>query len=468
MALREYVPGNLIYANGQKFVPKQYLIETGMDIAETPCFQVDKEREAIQEIAPGASASGFGILSLQTIPVSDVELAHQTQISDEEENRWQMPVMIYAEEKQRHNGGSLYDWGGKVFQFRHGVNFRMINAGSVSVSQSDRLGYPVCTICGQSISPLSTEPAIDAFRKNHEERCGKKPTDVGFYADIIADCMMIPDCDNRKEAYSVLESLRTGAAHVLDMHIDDLQILVIGHVDNDKVDAYLWDPMPGGSGLLKQIINNFKTVTETTLKLIKDCSGACQTACVNCLQTYRNSFYHKHLDRHEAKKILEGRKNELKFQHAIPAVGNAGNQPISADAQPVNGAEQKLKKLLECAGFCNGEWQHQIRFKEKINSPFGSTTPDVFYPQQDPDDTEKGLCVYLDGMSSGIHGNPQAQERDRTIREQLRSEGYIVISIPAFELTDKGAMVGYFKRIAKFLSGRELASRITNNTEWFG
>lgn len=466
MALREYVPGNLIYANGQKFVPKQYLIETGMDISETPCFGVDREREAIVDIAPGSDAASLDMLVVQTIPICDVELAHQTQISDEEENRWQMPVMIYAQEKPRHNGGSFFDWGGKGLQFRHGVHFRMINAGTPAAPQTDRLGYPICTICGQSISPLSSATAIDTFRKNHEERCGKIPIDIGFYADIVADCMMMPDCENRKEAYSVLEALRTGAAHVLDMHIDDLQILVIGHTDDDKVDAYLWDPMPGGSGLLKQIINNFAEVIEKTLSLIKDCSGACQTACVNCLQTYRNSFYHKQLDRHEAIRILEERKEKLEFQHAIPAIGSVAGSSAAIGAQPVNGAEQKLKQLLEKAGFFNGEWQQQIKFKEKINSPFGGTTPDIFYPKQDPDDDEKGLCIYLDGMSSGIHGNPEAQVRDRTIREHLRSENYVVISIPAFELTDKGAMVVHFKRIAKFLSGRDFANRISS-AEWF-
>ena len=105
-----------------------------------------------------------------------------------------------------------------------------------------RLGYPVCTVCGQSVSPLSSDRQRDAFRQTHTERCGRMPEGIGFHADVTADVVSLPACDSAETAYSVLETLRIGAAQVLDMHLDDLQILVIGHVDRDDVDALLWDP----------------------------------------------------------------------------------------------------------------------------------------------------------------------------------------------------------------------------------
>ena len=116
----------------------------------------------------------------------------------------------------------------------------------------------------------------------------------------------------------------------------------------------------------------------------------------------------------------------------------------------------------------DGEWQQQIKFKHKLNNKFGSTTPDVFYPPQDPDDdSEKGLCIYLDGMSAGIHGNTEAQEKDRIIRAELLNDGYSVISITVQELDDKKAMISYFKKIAKFLVGREFAQKIAEKSDWF-
>ena len=89
MALREYVPGNLIYANGQKFVPRHYMLITGEQYKEQPVMAFNKDNEAMVELPPGTPPASLGMESLVTIPICDVELAHQFQISDEEENRFQ-------------------------------------------------------------------------------------------------------------------------------------------------------------------------------------------------------------------------------------------------------------------------------------------------------------------------------------------------------------------------------------------
>ena len=104
--------------------------------------------------------------------------------------------------------------------------------------------YPVCTVCGQSVSPLSSERQREEFREAHAERCRRPTEAIGFYAGVTADALTLPACDDATTAYSVLEALRFGAARVLDMHMDDLQILVIGHFERDSVDAVLWDPIP--------------------------------------------------------------------------------------------------------------------------------------------------------------------------------------------------------------------------------
>lgn len=469
VALREYVPGNLIYANGQKFVPRQFMLAAGMEIDEKPSFLVDKEKGSIKAInSPADAASGEDAV-LKTIAVCDVELAHQTQISDEEENRWQMPVMIYAIEKKRHNGGISYRWGDDAkLDFRHNVYFRMVNAGAKNSSKPDAaLGYPVCSICGQSVSPMSSDAQLKNFTERHLERCEKAPERIGFYADVTSDAFSLPDCKNQTVAYSVMEAIRMGAAHVLDMHLQDLQVMTIPHFDDDKVDAYLYDPMPGGSGLLAQIVDHFQQIYEAMVEFLEGCSSGCESSCINCMQNYRNSFYHQYLNRHTALEFLHGHGGTLKFGHDIPSLG-INFSPTKQGGEPANRAEQRLQSMLKKAGFMDGEWQKQIKFKHVLNNKFGSTTPDVFYPPQDPEDeTEKGLCIYLDGLSVGIHGNPDAQEKDRLIREELRNEGYEVISIPAVELDDKKAMTGYFRRIAKFLVGREYAHKIANDTAWF-
>lgn len=468
MALREYVPGNLIYANGQKFVPRHYMLVTGEQYQEQPVMAFSREKEAMVELSPGTSPSAMSMDALKVIPICDVELAHQFQISDDEEYRFQMPVMVFAVDKEQHNGGEEYAWGPATLQRRSNANFRMANLGTPGAT-GGQCGYLICTICGQSISPLSSNEALQKFRAGHKERCGQEPQQIGFYADITADCLKMPDCENRIIAYSVMEALRMGAAHILDMHIEDLQIMVIGRLDTDAVDAYLWDPMPGGSGLIQQILARFDDILQEAIRLLDGCSGACEKACINCMQNFRNMFYHKYLDRHLALSILRERQGLLRLRHAIPPTRTTGTAQASQNGGgPVNQAEARLKNLLDRAGLTEGIWQQHVQFRKPIERiGFKTTTPDVFYPPLDDDDDQKGLCLYLDGMSQDIHGNPDAQAQDKAIRDHLRNEGYEVVELTVHDLDDQKAVTDAFKRIARFAFGRPKAKELQDNPDWF-
>jgi ATP-dependent helicase YprA (DUF1998 family) len=467
IALREYVPGNLIYANGHRFVARRFHRDVEEDRSEMPVFEVNTDREAVIQTQLGHAPGTIGSGTLRAIAVCDVDLVHQSQISDEEETRFQMPVAVYGREKGRHDGGMMYTWGDRHLSIRRGVHLRLVNVGSTPViEERQQLGYPICRICGQSVSPLASDRQIEHFETSHEERCHQKPEMVGFFADAVADCLTLPECSSRSEAYSILEALRMGASHVLDMHLEDLQILVIGHVDRDEVDALLWDPMPGGSGLLEQIRDNFAAVVRAAQDIVSSCPSLCDHSCIDCLQTFRNGYYHKHLDRHVAHQLLIDRGDALKPAHAIPAA-QPSRQAHDSDAQPVNDAETKLKHLLEAAGFTSEQFQQQIRFKQPISldHQIGSTTPDVFFAGEDEDDEK--VCIYLDGMSAALHGDPATAERDREIRTWLRSNGYQVIEITGVELDDRDAMTRHFRKLARYLSGRSLADEIAANPRWF-
>ena len=283
--LREYVPGNLIYANGHRFVARRFRRDlpgapdrgsqtSGGDRADMPFYEVSVERQAVRETRRGETSSLNGTV-LQTMAVCDTDLIHTSHISDEEDLRFQLGVAIYGTELGQHAGGRAFRWGPQPVQLRRGVRLRLVNVGPAGAVESLRrgnsdgtpgqenrraaLGYPVCTVCGQSVSPLSDKQRED-FRQKHGERCGHVPAGIGFHADVTADVLSLPACDSPETAYSLLEALRIGAAQVLDMHLDDLQILVVGHGDRDEVDALLWDPMPGGSGRLDQLCERFGEV----------------------------------------------------------------------------------------------------------------------------------------------------------------------------------------------------------------
>ena len=488
-ALREYVPGNLIYANGHRFVARRFHRDLDQgEQAEMPCYEVSVAQQAIHFAPQGVGALLEGQM-LRTIAVCDADLVHSSHISDDEELRFQLGVAIYGVERGQHSGGKAYDWGRQPLHLRRGVRLRLVNAGPASVvratqpgngrrnlpqgqdsapgstasvppEEEPRLGYPVCVVCGQSVSPLSSERQRMEFRNSHAERCGTRPQNIGFHADATADALSLPDCEDATLAYSLLEALRCGAAQVLDMHTDDLQILVIGQIQRDAVDALLWDPMPGGSGLLDRLRERFPEVARAALAVVENCPALCQSSCIDCLQTFRNAYYHRFLDRRKAGERLREWGETLSFAHDIPS-----QQPSSvptANALPVNDAETKLRQLLLAAGFGEGVRGEQIRLSQAL----GSTTPDVIYRAEDHGPDE-GVCIYLDGLSEHLHGNPQTAEADRQIRAWLRGGGFEVIEIPANELDDRQAMVRHFRRLATYLGDQELRTQLRADTSWF-
>lgn len=449
LAIRENVPGNLLYANGSRFVPRFFHLQAD----EALWFAVDAARGAVAEVQ-GGGGGGFGVERMRAIRVCDVDLPHHSSISDEESFRFQLGVAVYGYEQPWHAGGRAWTWGGRAVTYRRGVRLRLVNVGATG---GTGLGYPICTVCGQSRSPFASEAELGRFGEDHRVRCGRKPEQVGFYTDTTADALCLPGC-TKVEAYSLLEALRLGAAEVLEMEQEDLQVLVIARPLQEEVDAVLYDPMPGGSGLIEQMLARWSEVVVAARQVAAGCPGRCRRSCVDCLQNFRNGWYHMHLSRHEALSALEARGASLVPSHEIPI-----RLPDAARAEgPDNAAEEALRALLERAGFHGWEAQRVI----ELGMPLGRTRPDFFFA--DPEDRREGICIYLDGMSRRLHGDPATARRDREIREELRERGYEVIEIQASQLQDKEAMRKHFYRLGRLLLGRQAAEAIRAGDGWFG
>lgn len=453
VALREYVPGNLIYANGSRFTPRTFHLEA----TEPTLFSVDISHEAVTEQGlPNPTAlEALGSMALTAVPVCDADLAHLSTITDDEEYRFQLPVATYGYKLDRHSGGAGYRWGEKDLLYCRGVHFRLVNVGASTEVSQGRLGYPVCTVCGQSRSPFASETEMEHFLKSHHDRCGRPPSRIGYYANVVADALELPGCSTREEAYTLAEVLRLGMSRVLEMEREDLEVLVVGRSGVAEVDAVLYDPMPGGSGLLEQALARWEEVVTEARAAAEDCPSVCRSSCVDCLQTFRNQFYHRYLDRAAALERLDAWGRALEKTHDLPA-----KLPEAApkdDRMPVNVAEARLRKMLLAAGFPEAEWQKPIA----LGRPFGTTTPDAFYQE------EEGICIYLDGLSKHIHGTPETQKRDREIRDELRSKGYEVLEIAASDLDDRAAMGRHFYRLGVWLLGKAEAKKIRDGAGWF-
>jgi ATP-dependent helicase YprA (DUF1998 family) len=456
LALREYVPGNLIYANGHRFLPRFFHLEA----VEPTLFQVDLTHGAVAEVGVGdlVQGPGVGARLLESVPICDVDLPHQSHITDDEDHRFQLPVMVYGYEQPRHGGGKAFSWGSRDVTLRDSLHLRLVNVGPASAVREGRaLGYPVCLVCGQSRSALASDADLKAFSQDHQQRCGRPVGAVGFFADVVADAIGLPGCEDPTEAYSLAEALRQGAAEVLKMELQDLQLLAIGKTGEAGLDILIYDPMPGGSGLLEQMLARWEDVVGKALELVEGCPSDCASACVDCLLHYRNTFYHAHLDRHVAARLLRTQGTGLEAAHEIPP-----RLPAPARvAQPVNESESLLLRMLERAGFHDPKPQHSIA----LGKPLGTTTPDFFF--EDVSGRTEGVCIYLDGMSESLHGDARTRKKDRAIREELRSVGYEVIEIAYGDLTDREAMRRHMARLGRMLLGKERAAAFREDDSWF-
>lgn len=459
LAVREYVPGNVIYANAHKFVPRTFHL-----IPEEPIvFAVDLANESIQETGGLAKATAptqteaLGSASIFGVQVCDVDAPHQSYISDDEDYRFQLPVAVFGQDQGRHSGGPAYEWGKATLHLKHGLHMRLVNVGAAAqVKARGEMGYPVCMVCGQSRSPMSAPKELDSFNEYHIERCGRPVQKIVFYAEAVADSLVLPDCPAKEAAYSVMEALRQGAAEVLDMEISDLQVQVFGKTGSETYDALLYDPMPGGSGLLEQMIGHWPAVVQRALSLVEDCPSACDTSCIDCLQNFRNSFYHSELNRHTAQAYLREWGNAVSFSHLIPAV-----LPDDTQTQkPGNPPEQQLVAMLKAAGLVNFETEKPIALSGGI-----TTRPDVYFHA--PNDQYEGVCVYLDGMSEHLHGNAQTAAKDRQIRDELLNTDYEVVAIQYQEIYDKTVMRTHMRRIAKAVAGKAKAKEVEASDQWF-
>jgi hypothetical protein len=289
------------------------------------------------------------------------------------------------------------------------------------------------------------------------ERCGRPIEFVSFYADVVSDALVLPNSTSKSIAYSVLEAIRQGAAEILEMEVSDLQILVFGKQGSEEVTGLLYDPMPGGSGLLDQILKRWREVVKAATAIATNCASACESSCIDCLQHFRNAFYHDSLDRHVARECFVAWGEELSMSHDIPP-----QLPDDKLAQkPTNDPELHLVRMLKSAGLDGFETERPIKLSGGI-----VTRPDVYFDV--PNDHYEGVCIYLDGMSAHIHGNHETAAKDRLIREELRSKDYEVIEVMYQQLFDKVMMRQHMRRIARTILGREKAKKLDEDDSWFG
>jgi hypothetical protein len=207
--------------------------------------------------------------------------------------------------------------------------------------------------------------------------------------------------------------------------------------------ATFYDPMPGGSGFLPQILRNWRLIIDSAIVSLKDCD--CEAACYKCMLHFRNQHYHEYLNRNSAISLLSEISADIEKEVNIPVITIKKNvEKWKTDSD----AELQLLDLIEQFGFPNPtDLQYEITIgREKISADFA-------YAEEDK---TKTVLIFVDGMSKTLHGNPNQIRKDNLNRVRLKMEGYKVIVTSAVGLRDKTNLINFFNELASYLGRQDL------------
>ncbi|MDX6690516.1 MAG: hypothetical protein QOG15_1973 [Solirubrobacteraceae bacterium] len=453
IAVREFVPGNMLYANRGRYRTARYHFPVAGEEQQTEAYLADLASGFVT--TAGTPSSGYGDSSpveLPGLPIADVDLAHVSPIRDEETDRFQVPVTILGMARRHRRGGTAWTFGERTVHHLLGQGLRLVNAGPADRVRAGEPGYPVCIVCGATRSPYASPKEHQDFTDWHVKHCGRRPLWLALTANVVADALHIHDLGDQGDAANLGEALRLGASQVLQMEPEDLQILPVPKADG-RHDLYVYDPMPGGSGLLGQIIERWDEIASTLHDLLDECPGGCESSCYSCLRTGRNVFWHRFLDRSRALELVSGMGTAAEEGHELQQLEDAS---FLGPAATTNNAEDRLSEFLTRAGLDGFVGQHEV----EIGPPYGRTIPDFAY-------VDAQVAVYLDGLSKGLHGNVERQRADAIIRGQLEDLDWKVVVIAASHLDDPVLLAAGFKRVARALKGKEAAAQITADGKWF-
>jgi ATP-dependent helicase YprA (DUF1998 family) len=439
VALREFVPGNRLYANRGTFYVSRYHLGAD-ETARIRTLRVDPEKGIVTEHAGDTNYGQTGGVPIDALPLADLDLAHESRITEDENLRFSMPVSVVGRLRKKNRGGKAFKIGEYEVSHLRGQGIELVNLGEAGRVKQGELGHWICSVCGAAKTPYAVPAEITNFLSIHKERCGKEPARLALAVQAEVDMLQFHDVEDEATGVNIGEALRTAATRLLDMGQEDLQLLMVQKAD-DKHDLLVYDPMPGGSGLLEQMLSRWQELISTAKELLSGCVQGCKTACYACLKTFRNQFHHELLNRHNALTLVADLDHPPQAYRDITPVFE---EEKGSEGTPSNPPEARLVQLLRDHHFPDGECRKQVTTTAGL-----PTTPDWLYEP-------RKVAVYLDGMSRGLHGDPKTAQRDQLIRGMLELDGYKVIVVQSRDLNDPQAVRQHLKSIAEAMGRGDL------------
>ncbi len=446
IALFEFAPGNMVYANGHKLKSIRAFFEgsrrsgpgdRGAEQSgqvERFCF-CDQCGFAARETTNSCPRCGTLINNQAEVALIDsFEAEENTQITSAEDSRQRLSFkreehLLDSEASE----ATLYPYEFVAMEFRSRAHLLVTNWGKHARrgGQGDR--FDLCPNCGRHRPHGLADKKLEHWDENHRGICNGTPQPFILGYEFSADVLVVPvpagiapeDKDEGRAFCRTLgKALVVGAQEVLEIEADE--IAYFQHPDGaGGWTLVFYETAPGGAGYLEQLAKNLGSWTAAAQERLYN--HDCERACYRCLKSARNQFDHLLLNKELVRSVL--------FQlaeaqpTATPRRGHSGEgrslsvdwlaaMQAAASATPTSGTaiENALLDVIRTAAHLpEPTSQHSILGKEGELL----TIPDFAYP-------ERKIAIYCDGFA--YHGNKETLENDARKRNTLQSEGWAVLT----------------------------------------
>lgn len=446
IAIREHIPGNLVYANGGKYKLSHYKFPASQQTQSPPEFHVDTETGAVRPITElGSTFHVPSGSSIKSLPLVDSALQFVSHVDDAEAHRFRMPSVVSGVLRKRHNGGLALRSSDHEIHHLRNQRLVLVNLGIVKPAADEdastadaKAGYPLCRVCGGARSPRETDEGVARFEETHTKKCGVKPERFALHTETDVDGLLFYGLASQAEAVNLGESLSLAASHVLEMNRHDLMWVDLPKADKTW-DLFLYDPMPGGSGLLQQILERWDEVIEAGSTMLRGCPNGCPTSCHDCMRTYYNQLHHDKLDRQAGLALMGEFAAKPETLNEIAPIDEVSGP--KGDGGPTNLGEKELEAMFQAWGL--GDFEAQgIPIDLPLNR--SHTIPDLRH-------TKAKIAIYLDGPA---HDAPARRARDNALRAELKEMGWAIFVIDPKELGNGKVMQGHRAEISMALLER--------------
>ena len=439
-ALKDYAPGQLVYARGTKWLVDEVDLRranlvnadgAGAIPTVNICLRCDTVND--KTAASCLSCDSSELQAQVAVPMRAMRAERRQRISSDEEHRARRPFDV-----THHLGAPqtaetwLFEHPGLVMQWERGSHLTVLNRGRLSNVPGDPAEqFLVCTSCGMTFEPPGPTGPTQAQRKKdewHDRRCTTHDQQFAvLMTQRRVDCLqLLPDMEafdirpaNLQEYLaSVRAALDLGSRIVLQSGDGEVDGFDWPRPDPDSADAMLrlavlYEEVPGGAGYLRQLAERLGEVADAIVPVLDGC--ACEKSCYACLRSYGNQQESHLLDRHVAADFLR------RFAGTPPVQGT--RVPAFSDGftgLPRSPIERRLAVALINAGAARGIAQHSWGDRGSADgSPRPVTIIDFAWP-------DRKVAVFCDGWEN--HHTPERQAADKAKRDALRAAGWNVLT----------------------------------------